>query len=224
MLRWEVLGKARAPGSKKELVLNRRGDDFIIRVDGLDLMTSRQHGSEEDLASLACDPVSSRPQARVLVGGLGMGFTLAEALRRVGPDATVEVAELVPEVVQWNRDYLGHLAGNPLDDRRTVVQQTDIATLLRRSTNHYDAIMNDVDNGPQGLILDSNNWLYSHAGLKATRKALRPGGVLTVWSVGPDATFTKRLAQAGFEAREEVVRARRSGKGQRHTLWVGQRP
>jgi spermidine synthase len=224
MLRWELLGRATPPGSDKELSLHRRGEDYIIRVDGLDLMTSRQHGSEETLAALACDPITDRAKARVLVGGLGMGFTLAEALRRVGPDATVEIAELVPEVVAWNREYLGHLANHPLDDPRVVVQQTDIAALIRNSLDHYDAIMNDVDNGPQGIILDSNNWLYSHAGLKATRKALRPGGVLTVWSVGPDATFTKRLSKAGFEAREVVVRARAGKKGQRHTLWVGQRP
>lgn len=223
MLRWELLGRARPPGADKELSLHKRGGDFIIRVDGLDLMTSRQHGSEEELASYACDPIAKRKKARVLVGGLGMGFTLAEALRQMGPDAVVEVAELVPEVVEWNRTHLAHLAGNPLSDPRVRVQQTDIASLLRESTESYDAIMNDVDNGPQGIILDSNNWLYSDAGLAVTRRALRPGGILSVWSVGADQAFTRRLRRAGFDAREETARGRAGGKGQRHTLWVGRR-
>ena len=223
MLRWELLDRAKVPGGDKELLLHRRGEDFIIRVDGLDLMTSRVHGSEEALATLACDPVAGRPGARVLVGGLGMGFTLAQALRCLGPDAVVEVAELVPAVVNWNRKHLGHLAGHPMDDPRVVIHQRDISSLVRNSTNRYDAIMNDVDNGPQGLILESNNWLYSEAGLHATRTALRARGVLSVWSVGPDPGFTRRLQKAGFDARLETVRDRGGSKGQRHTIWIGQR-
>jgi spermidine synthase len=223
MLRWELLDRATVPGGDKELLLHRRGQDYIIRFDGLDLMTSRVHGSEEALATLACEPVASRPGARVLVGGLGMGFTLSRALQCLGPDAVVEVAELVPAVVRWNRKHLGHLAGHPLDDPRVVVHQQDIRDLVRNSTSRYDAIMNDVDNGPQGIILNSNNWLYSEDGLHATRRAIRPGGILSVWSVGSDRQFTRRMQKAGFDAREEIVRNRGGSKGQRHFIWIGQR-
>ena len=223
MLRWELLDRALVPGSDRELLLYRRGQDYAIRVAGLALMTSRVHGSEEALATMACSPIASRPKARALIGGLGMGFTLAEALRCMGPDAVVEVAEIVPEVVRWNATHLAHLAGNPLGDTRVLVREVDLSSILKNPAHRYDAIMNDVDNGPQGIILDSNKWLYSDAGLAATWQALRPGGLLSIWSVGPDRTFAGRLTRAGFGVQKETVRDRGGRKGRRHTLWIARR-
>ncbi len=224
MIPWEHLDSATVPGTETELHLHRRGTDFSIRVDGLELMTSRVHGSEEALAELACEPIAKRTKPVVLVGGLGMGYTLAAALDRLGPDARVEVAELVPEVVEWNRGPLAHLAGHPLDDPRTDVRNVDIAKLLQSSRDAYDAIMNDVDNGPDGIILPKNRWLYSAPGLEATRKALRRGGVLTVWSVAPLMGFTDRLWKAGFKAKEIRVKDTGRPKGRRHVIWVAINP
>jgi len=221
MIPWQLVELASMPGGK-ELRLCRRGDEFIIWVDGLSLMTSRAHGSEEVLAELGCKALGGRPQARVLVGGLGMGYTLAAALGHLGPEARVEVAELVPAVVEWNRTHLAHLAGRPLEDPRVTVRVGDLARILKTERESYDAILNDVDNGPRGLVLGENNWLYSRAGLAATHRALRPGGILTVWSVGPDRAFSGRLRQAGFEARQEEARAH-GRKGRRHTIWVARR-
>jgi len=219
---WELLETATIRGGT-QLRLFRRGSEFTIRVDGLSLMTSRAFGSEEALAELACKPVAGRPGPRVLVGGLGMGYTLAAALRHLGPEARVEVAELVPAVVAWNRTHLADLAGRPLDDPRVVVRECDMAQLLKQERGGYDAIMNDVDNGPDGLILESNNWLYTPAGLAVTRAALRPRGVLTIWSVGPDSSFTHRVRKAGFEAEAIDVKSRSRGKGRGHTVWVATR-
>jgi spermidine synthase len=223
MIPWELLDTAPMPGGNDELKLFRRGEDFTIRLQGLDLMTSRVHGSEETLATMVCERVGERANVKVLVGGLGMGFTLAAALQQLKSDAIVEVAELVPAVVEWNQGLLGHLAGHPLDDPRTKVRQMDFAALLKSSNSAYDGIMNDVDNGPDGLLRPSNRWLYSPRGLAATYRALRPGGVLTVWSVGPDVTFTKRLTAAGFEARARRIRDRGGLKGRHHTIWVARR-
>jgi len=224
MIPWELLDRALIPGTDKELVLHKRGGDFSIRLDGMELMTSRVHGSEEALAELACAPVAGRIAPRALVGGLGMGYTLAAALSRLGPTAQVEVAELVPGVVEWNRGPLASLAGRPLEDHRVRVRQDDITAVLRSEPGGYDTIMNDVDNGPDGLLLSENAFLYSQAGLALTRAALRPRGVLTVWSVGPNVAFTERLHKAGFDARE--VRLRDSGgcRGRRHTIWVASLP
>ena len=224
MIPWEQLDTTTIPGADGTLTLMRRGADFSIRVDGLELMTSRVHGSEEALAELACEPIARRPRPVVLVGGLGMGYTLAGALARLGPDARVEVAELVPGVVDWNRGPLAHLAGHPLDDPRTAVRVEDIAGILRSTRGGYDAIMNDVDNGPDGLILPRNRWLYDPEGLATTRQALRPGGVLTVWSVAPLRGFTDRLWKAGFKAREVRLRDSGRGRGRRHTIWVAVNP
>ncbi len=224
MIPWEHLGSAKVPGTETELHLHRRGEDYSIRVDGLELMTSRVHGSEDTLAELACEPITRRTKPVVLVGGLGMGFTLAAALARLGDDAKVEVAELVPDVIKWNQDLLGHLAGKPLDDPRTMVRNADIAKIIQSSPNAYDAIMNDVDNGPDGIILPRNKWLYSPGGLAATRKAMRRGGVLTVWSVGPLHGFTDRLWKAGFKAKEIRVKDTGRPKGRRHVIWVAINP
>ena len=217
-----LLGTALIPDTKTELQLFQSGDLFSIKIPGRgDLMNSRVHGSEKALAHLACEQLGDRPKARLLIGGLGMGFTLAAALKTLGPEADVVVAELVPEVVIWNRTLIGAPAGHPLADPRSNVYVGDVGVLIRREPRGFDAILMDVDNGPEALVRRQNNWLYSAAGLEATRNALRPRGVVAVWSAGPDRAFSKRLRQAGFDVREHVVRPHRPGKGPRHHVWVG---
>jgi len=186
-------------------------------------MGSRMHASEEALAEGACARLASPANARVVVGGLGMGFTLAAALRTLPATAGVTVCELIPAIVAWNRGALAELAGRPLDDARATVHVGDVAELLHDSRAAFDAILLDVDNGPAGLTRASNDRLYSADGLRAAARALRPHGVLAVWSVAPDTGFSRRLATAGF--RVEVVPARaRAGKDSRHVLWFARRP
>ena len=216
-----LLGTAVIPDTHTEMRLYQSGDLFSIRILGRgDLMNSRMHGSEKALAELACENLGGTEKPRLLIGGLGMGFTLAAALKTVGPAAEVVVAELVPEVVTWNRTLIGAPAGHPLTDARSRVYEGDVADVIRREVGGFDAILMDVDNGPEALVRRENNWLYSSAGLRATRAALRPRGVLAVWSASADRAFSKRLAQAGFEVREHVVRPHRAGKGPRHHIWV----
>lgn len=223
MIPWEELGRAGIPAAADPLVLARRGTEFVIRIGAKALMSSAAHGSEEALAELACARIADRPRASVLIGGLGMGFTLAAALRSLPPTARVMVAELIPAVVEWNRGLLADLAGRPLEDPRVVVHQGEVAEMFRGKDAAFDCILLDVDNGPNGLTLASNDWLYSPAGLLAARLALPGGGVLGVWSVAPDPDFTHRLRAAGFDVEQQVVRARRS-RGGRHTLWLATRP
>ena len=223
MKRVILLDTAAIPGGG-ELGLYEHGDDLVIKVmGGQDLMSTRTHGSADALADLICPEVAGRERARVLIGGLGVGFTLAAALRHLGPDADVVVAELVPGVVEWNRGPLGEHAGHPLRDERVTVEEVDVSLILRASGRAFDAILLDVDNGPEGLTRKSNDWLYSKAGLTVSFRALRPRGVLGVWSAGTDRAFTKRLGQAGFEVEEVPVRAHR-GKGARHVIWVARVP
>ncbi len=222
--RLRLLETAPIPNDSGELALYQHGDDFLIKVvGGQDLMSTRTHGSAEALADLTCPEVASRVQPRVLIGGLGVGFTLAAALRHLGPDAEVVVAELVPGVVEWNRGPVGEHAGHPLRDERVTVEEVDVSLLLRAGGPSFDAILLDVDNGPEGLTQKSNDWLYSKAGLNVTYRALRPKGVLGVWSAGSDRAFTKRLVAAGFEVDEVPVRAH-GGKGARHLIWVARIP
>lgn len=216
-----LLGTAVIPGTNKELQLFQSGDVFSIKIPGRgDLMNSRVHGSENALAELACAKMGRVQQPRLLIGGLGMGFTLAAALKKVGPAAEIVVAELVPEVVEWNRTLIGAPAGYPLTDRRSSVYVGDVGDLIRQSTGAFDAILMDVDNGPEALVRRENDWLYGAPGLRATRAALRPRGVLAVWSATPDQAFSKRLRQAGFDVQEHVVRPHRAGKGPRHVIWI----
>jgi len=223
MIPWQRLDSAAVPGERLPLVLFQRGTEFVIRIGPHALMSSTTHGSEEALAELACARIARRPDARVLIGGLGMGFTLAAALRQLSGSARVEVAELIPTVVEWNRGPLAHLADRPLADPRVAVWVGDVTDRIGEGRSSLDAILLDVDNGPDGLTRAGNDRLYSISGLHAIRSALREGGILGVWSVQPDRGFTRRLARAGFEVEEQVIRARRV-KGGRHTLWLATRP
>jgi spermidine synthase len=222
MRHWILLDEAPIPGTDNALALYQGKDDFFIRLKGgQELMNSRKHGSEDALGALSCERLKHPDSARVLIGGLGMGFTLAAALAAVGPGAEVTVAELIAEVVEWNRGPLGERSGRPLDDPRTRVYIGDVAKLLRRSRQHFDVIALDVDNGPEGLTRDSNDWLYSLAGIAVAQQALRPGGILAYWSAGPDRDFSDALRCCGLEVEEVTVRAH-GNKGARHTLWLAQ--
>ncbi len=223
MIPWVLLDSAQVPGNGGELRLYQRGDEFSIRIVGKgELMNSRVHGSEDALAQLTCARLASGIAPRLLIGGLGMGFTLAAALRYVGGQAQVVVAELVPSVVAWNRGPLGELVGHPLQDSRVTVREGDVARILKAEREMYDAILLDVDNGPEGLTRKENNWLYSFDGLSAAYTALRPRGVLAVWSAGPAQDFQQRLRKVGFEVDEKRVRAHGS-KGARHVIWLARR-
>ncbi len=216
-----LLGSVRVPGEGGTLALHRRGDEFIISVHDTELMSSGAHESEDALARLACERLADRPEAVVLIGGLGMGYTLAAALKATGPKARIVVAELVPAVVDWNRGPLGPLAGHPLDDPRVSVRVQDIALSLQTELREFDAVLLDVDNGPEGLTRDSNNWLYSPEGLAAAYTALKAGGILAVWSSTPEKTFAMRLRKTGFEVEE--VRIASSAHDDRHTIWLATR-
>ena len=214
----ELIDTARIPGGD-ELRLYRRGDDFIIAIGGNELMNSRMSGSEEALAVMSCDRLREPETARVLIGGYGMGFTLRAALAALGPDAKIIVAELVPEIIDWAHGPMAGLAAGRLDDPRVELVIGDVAAAIAAGRGRYDAILLDVDNGPDGLVRDANDGLYSAAGLASAKAALRPGGILAIWSAAPDARFARRLRTAGFAVEEVAVRARASGKGARHVIW-----
>jgi spermidine synthase len=222
MIPWECIDSAPVPGSDRELRLYRRGGEFSIRVAGCELMNSRMHGSEEALAEHACSRIAGHGPSRILIGGLGMGYTVMAALRRLSPDARLVVAELVPKVVTWNREHLAALAGHPLTDPRVTVCEADVARIITAESNAWDAIILDVDNGPDGLTSRRNDRLYGKSGLAAAAAALRPGGLLAVWSVTASPAFTRLLHQTGFAVEELSVRAR-GGRGGRHTLWLARR-
>ena len=222
MIPWLQLDSAKVPGGQEELRLKRRGSEFSIMLGANELMNSRLSGSEEALARLSCARISGRKQPRMLIGGLGMGFTLRAALAELGQDATVVVAELVPSVVAWARGPMAELFAGSLDDPRVEIREADVADLIRAAKGAYDAILLDVDNGPDGLSRSANDRLYSLAGLAGARTALKPGGVLAVWSAHPDAGFAARLRKAGFEVEEVHTRAR-GKRGARHVIWLATR-
>jgi spermidine synthase len=222
LLPWNHLATAAIPGGG-ELRLMRRGDEFSIRLGANELMNSRLGGSEEALATLACRKLAGRDRPRILIGGLGMGFTLRATLKVSGPDAAIEVAELVPEVVAWGRGAMAGLFADSLNDPRVSVVERDVGELIRAARERYDAILLDVDNGPEGLSRQANDQLYDAAGIASARTALRDGGVLAVWSSGPDPSFTRRLRQAGFAVNEVPVRAVNKNSGSRHLIWLAVR-
>jgi spermidine synthase len=220
---WSLVATTPVPGAAEELRLMRRGAEFSIRLGSNELMNSRLGGSEAALATLACGRIKAREHAEILIGGLGMGFTLRAALAVMGAQARIIVAELVPAVVAWARGPMADVFGDSLTDPRVRIHQADVGSLIRRARSAFDAILLDVDNGPDGLTRTSNNGLYGAAGLSAAHAALRPGGVLAVWSAGPDAEFARRLRQAGFALEEARVRANGARGGARHVVWIATR-
>ena len=223
MIPRELIDVARIPGTNDELRLFRRGADFMIVLDRNELMNSRMSGSEEVLATATCERLGARKAPHLLIGGYGMGFTLRAALRSLGTDARLTVAELVPEIIDWARGPMAELAAGCLDDPRVSVIGDDVAALIDSGQGQYDAILLDVDNGPDGLTRPSNGRLYSERGLEAAWRALRPGGILAIWSAAPDPRFARKFGSCGFAVDEVVTRARSNGKGPRHVLWFGTR-
>ncbi|MEF2550444.1 spermidine synthase [Aurantimonas sp. A2-1-M11] len=222
MIPWEHLDTAEVPGGG-ELKLSRRGAEYSIMAGTIELMNSRLSGSEEALASLAQERIADRPEAHVLVGGLGMGFTLRAALAIAGPKVRVTVSELVPAVVEWARGPMAELFAGCLDDPRVSIAHGDIGEQVAARQGAFDAILLDVDNGPEGLTRRENDRLYDVKGLAQTYAALRPGGVLAVWSSAPDSRFTTRLQRTGFAVEEVKVRARQKKRGARHVIWLATR-
>ena len=219
---WELIDTTQVPGSETELRLMRHDRDFYFRLGQTELMSSRVHGSEEVLAEAAIEAAKPGPKARVLVGGLGMGYTLARVLEHIGPQAKAIVYELVPAVIEWNRTHLADLAGRPLDDPRVELIEGDVVPAIRNAQDAFDVILLDVDNGPEGLTHEDNERLYSRPGLAAARRALRPGGILAVWSTHLEESFTKRLRGVGFSVDIRRVKARIT-KGPRRTIWLAKR-
>ena len=217
---WELLGETHAPDGTL-LTLTRQGGEYVILANGRSLMSSRMHGSEEAAAALACRHVRTQAQPHVLVGGLGMGFTLRATLDLLSPDAIVTVAELVPAVVEWNRGPLGPLAGYPLKDRRVRVDAGDVAVTLRANPGCFDAIVLDVDNGPAAFTSAGNAGLYDDRGIAAARAAMANGGVLAVWSARDDRKFEQRLRYGGFAVEVERVRGRLKKGGPHHIIFLG---
>ncbi len=223
MIPWEVIDRAKVPEHAGEVTLLKRGREFSIRTAETELMNSRVHGSEDALAEVTYSRMNQKSNLRILIGGLGMGYTLAAALELSKPDTRIIVSELIPAVVRWNREYLGHLAGTSLTDPRVSVKEEDVGKIISRGKNIWDAILLDVDNGPAGLTRKSNDRLYGRSGLQKSFLVLRPNGILAVWSSAIDETFTHRLKQCGFKTQTLTVRARKSGKGGKHTIWIAEK-
>ncbi len=218
MIARELLGTAQVPGGE-ELKLFRHDCDFMIVMGHNELMSTRRSGSEIALATQSHQRIAGVKRPRILIGGYGMGFTLRAALEVLGPDAEVTVAELVPEIIAWARGPMADLMAGSLDDPRVTLLMGDVGDVIEARPGDFDAILLDVDNGPDGLVREDNNRLYSKRGLAAAKAALRPGGVLAVWSAGKDPAFTARLKKAGFAVDEVGVRARSNGKGPMHVIW-----
>ena len=224
MIPWLQLDTARVPGADVQLRLMQRGAEFSMMLGQNELMSSRLSGSEEALATLACRRIEAAKSPHLLIGGLGMGFTLRAALAVLGSDARIMVAELVPAVIAWARGPMADIFGDSLDDPRASIREADVVDVIRSHDSAFDAILLDVDNGPEGLIRKANDALYDVKGLNAIRRALRPGGVLAVWSSGPNPLFSKRLGAAGFEVNEVAVRATTKRSGARHVIWFATNP
>ncbi|WP_239473854.1 spermidine synthase [Sphingomonas longa] len=218
----ELLGVAEVPGGPP-LRLFRRGGDFMIVLERNELMSTRMNGSEIALGTMTCQRLGDRPAPRLLIGGYGMGFTLRAVLGLLKADTRVVVAELVPGIVEWARGPMAALTDGCLDDPRVDLRLTDVGAVLDAPDDRFDAILLDVDNGPDGLTRPANDGLYTARGLTRARMALRPGGILAIWSAAPDAAFARRLSQAGFEVDEVRTKARDNGKGPTHVIWFATR-
>ncbi|MEE4337826.1 spermidine synthase [Erythrobacter sp.] len=226
MLERKTIASAAIPGGEEELTLVSHGRDFIIMLGRGELMGTRMQYSEEQLAVLTLAEIDA-PRPRVLIGGYGMGFTYRAALSTLPEGGVVRVAEIVPEILDWARGPLAHLTEGSLDDPRGDIRLCDVSALIDDANDgtceKYDAILLDVDNGPDGIVRDANNRLYSRTGLGKARDALAPGGVLAIWSAAPDHRFTRRLKDAGFEVEAREVRARPNNKGPRHMIWFARK-
>jgi spermidine synthase len=220
MIPWQQIDSARVPGAEVELRLMRRGAEFSMMLGQNELMNSRLIGSEQALATLACKRIKAVKRPHLLIGGLGMGFTLRAVLAALGSEARIVVAELVPAVIAWARGPMAEIFGDSLADIRASIRSADVVDVIQSHAGAFDAILLDVDNGPEGLIRRANDALYDSKGLKAIRRALRPGGVLAVWSSGPDPAFSKRLRSTGFDVDEVTVRATTRRSGARHVIWL----
>lgn len=218
-----LIDSAPVPGGGGELRLIRRGEDFWIMLGANALMSTRLRGSEEALATLACERIAGRPRPVMLIGGLGMGFTLRAALGALGREASVVVSELVPAIVEWARGPMAHVHGGSLDDPRVEIALSDVGDLIAAARSGYDAILLDVDNGPDALSRESNDRLYDLDGLHRARSALKPGGLLAIWSAADDPAFSRRLGKAGFRVEEVTVRAHAGRKGAKHMIWLATR-
>jgi len=224
MIPWSQIDTTPVPGAEVELRLMRRGDEFSMMLGQNELMNSRLSGSEAALATLACKRIELVRRPHLLIGGLGMGFTLRAALAVLGSDARIVVAELVPAVIAWARGPMAGIFGDSLSDPRASIREADVVDLVRSHRSAFDAILLDVDNGPEALIRKANDALYDLKGLKAIHRALRPRGVLAIWSSGPNAAFSKRLRDAGFDVNEVAIRATAKRSGARHVIWFAARP
>ena len=222
MIPWSLIDTAQVPGGG-ELRLLQRGAEFSIKLDQHELMNSRLSATEQALATIACEKIRARSRPSILIGGLGMGFTLRAALTVLGPKAHIIVAELVPAVVAWARGPMAKLSGDSLSDPRVRIRETDVGELIGSARSAYDAILLDVDNGPEGMTRKANDCLYDLKGLRAAYAALRPGGVLAVWSSRPDPKFTARLRKTGFDVIENPVRAKGPQGGAQHFIWTATR-
>src|SRR6201999_2913108 len=224
MIPWLQIDKVQVPGAEVELRLMRRGADFSMMLGQNELMNSRLSGSEEALATLACRRIEAVKRPHLLIGGLGMGFTLRAALAVLGAHARITVAELVPAVIAWARGPMVHIFGDSLTDPRADIREVDVVEMIKTLPSAFDAILLDVDNGPEALIREANNALYDLKGLQAIRRALRPGGILAVWSSGPNLAFSKRLRAADLEVNEVGVRATTKRSGAHHVIWFATKP
>ncbi|MEJ2411330.1 MAG: spermidine synthase [Novosphingobium sp.] len=221
MIQRELLDTAWIPGGEK-LELFRHDRDFMIVLGHNELMSSRKWGSEEALATMSAERIKAARRPHMLIGGYGMGFTLRAALKVLPADSRITVVELMPEIIEWARGPMADLENGCLSDPRVNLVMADVAPIIAGSQGEYDAILLDVDNGPDGLVREDNNVLYSNSGLRAAKAALAPGGVLAIWSAGPDPAFTRRLQKAGFTVDEVKVAARSNGKGPKHVIWFAQ--
>jgi spermidine synthase len=218
MIQRELLDSAWIPDGEK-LELFRHDKDFMIVIGHNELMSTRKWGSEEALATMSFDRVKNSKRPHFLIGGYGMGFTLRAALKVLPKDAQVTVVELVPEIIEWARGPMAHIMQGSLEDPRVTLVMGDVAHVIAEGHGDYDAILLDVDNGPDGLVREDNNVIYSKVGLRAAKRALTPDGVLAIWSAGADPAFKRRLEKAGLAVDEVKVHARSNGKGPKHVIW-----